>query len=40
MHWTIKLFVVLLVVFNVDVPNSYAMQNNSNEKIQTNTPNK
>lgn len=26
MHWSIKLFIILVVVFNIDVPNSYAAQ--------------
>jgi len=32
MHWSIKLFIVLVVVFNIDVPNSYAEQIDSVEK--------
>ena len=36
MHWSLKLFIVLVVVFNIDVPNSYAAQNDSIEKNLTN----
>ena len=36
MHWSLKLFIVLVVVFNIDVPNSYAAQNDSVEKSTTN----
>ena len=32
MHWSVKLFIVLVVVFNIDVPNSYAEQIDSVEK--------
>jgi hypothetical protein len=28
MHWSIKLFIILVVVFNIDIPNSYATQAN------------
>ncbi|WP_020167581.1 MULTISPECIES: hypothetical protein [Methylotenera] len=36
MHWSIKLFIVLVVVFNIDVPNSYAAQNDSTAQNSTN----
>lgn len=36
MHWTIKLFIVLVMVFNIDAPNSYAAQNDLTVQNPTN----
>lgn len=33
MHWSIKLFIVLVVVFNIDVPNSFAAQDDAIEHL-------
>ena len=32
MHWSIKLLIILVVVFNIDVPNSYAACRDSTQK--------